>query len=289
MRAIIVDDEAPARRRLRGVLQQIPAVTRIDECASGRDAVELLKRGAPDLVFLDIQMPDLDGFAVAAAAAEERPPAIVFVTAYDEHAVHAFEIQAFDYLLKPFDDDRVIGTVKRAAEFLEWIRRPGAGDAALHGFGDVTVDFARHQGRRAGRMAELRPKEYALLVALLKRGGRVASRSRAVAGGVGLRGRRDEPDGGYARCDAAPQAGARSRASAAHRHRADVRLPDRALAKEVGVRNPFGDRAGLATRAVGQHDQGKAARGEALKRVAKAARLSRVTPAFFAAIAVDEP
>jgi len=178
MRAIIVDDEAPARRRLRGVLQQISSVTRIDECANGRDAVELLRRGTPDLVFLDIQMPDLDGFAVAAAANEDRPPAIVFVTAFDEHAVRAFEIQAFDYLLKPFDDERIIATVKRAADFLEWIRREGGGaaDPSLHGFGDVTVDFARHQVRRAGRMAELRPKEYALLVALLKRGGRVASR-----------------------------------------------------------------------------------------------------------------
>ena len=72
MRAIIVDDEAPARRRLRGVLQQIGSVTRIDECANGRDAVDLLRRGTPDLVFLDIQMPDLDGFAVAAAAGREQ-------------------------------------------------------------------------------------------------------------------------------------------------------------------------------------------------------------------------
>ena len=176
MRAIIVDDEAPARRRLRGVSQQINSVTHIDECASGRDAVELLRRETPDLVFLDIQMPDLDGFAVAAAASEDRPPAIVFVTAFEEHAVRAFEIQAFDYLLKPFDDERIIATVQRAAEFLEWIRREGSGDPSLHGFGDVTVDFARHQVRRAGRTAELRPKEYALLVALLKRGGRVVSR-----------------------------------------------------------------------------------------------------------------
>ncbi|HXG97961.1 MAG TPA: response regulator transcription factor [Gemmatimonadales bacterium] len=175
MRAIIVDDEAPARRRLRGVLQQIGTVTRIDECANGRDAVELLRRGAPppDLVFLDIQMPDLDGFAVAAAANDERPPAIIFVTAFEEHAVRAFEIQAFDYLLKPFDDERIVATVKRAGDFLEWIRREGP---VLPGFGDVTVDFARHQVRRAGRTAELRPKEYALLVALLKRGGRVVSR-----------------------------------------------------------------------------------------------------------------
>src|SRR5437016_8728891 len=174
MRAIIVDDEAPARRRLRGVLQQIPAVTRIDECANGRDAALLLRRGTPDLVFLDIQMPDLDGFAVAAAASEDRPPAIVFVTAFEEHAVRAFEIQAFDYLLKPFDDERIVATVKRAAEFLEWIRREGEGggsaDPVLHRFGDVTVDFARHQVRRAGQTAELRPKEYALQVGLRKRG-----------------------------------------------------------------------------------------------------------------------
>lgn len=181
MRAVIVDDEAPARRRLRGVLQQINTVTRIDECASGRDAVELLKRGAPDLVFLDIQMPDLDGFAVAAAASDTRPPAIIFVTAYDEHAVRAFEIQAFDYLLKPFDDERVVATVRRAEDFLDWIRREdgGVGDSAapaLHGFGDVRVDFATHQVKRGARAMELRPKEYALLVALLKRGGRVASR-----------------------------------------------------------------------------------------------------------------
>lgn len=177
MRAIIVDDEAPARRRLRGVLQQINTVTRIDECSSGHDAVELLRRSPPDLVFLDIQMPDLDGFAVAAAASEERPPAIVFVTAYDEHAVRAFEIQAFDYLLKPFDDERVIATVKRAEDFLEWIRREaGEGNPVLRGFGDVTVDFATHQVRRGGRPVELRPKEYALLVALLQRGGRVVSR-----------------------------------------------------------------------------------------------------------------
>src|SRR5437762_11019274 len=137
MRAIIVDDEAPARRRLRGVLQQISAVTRIDECANGRDAVELLRRGAPppDLVFLDIQMPDLDGFAVAAAANEERPPAIIFVTAFEEHAVRAFEIQAFDYLLKPFDDERVIATVNWAVELHDWMRRDDGSDTGFQGYG----------------------------------------------------------------------------------------------------------------------------------------------------------
>lgn len=176
MHTVIVDDEAPARRRLRGVLQQIPSITRIDECANGREAVIALRRGTPDLVFLDIQMPDLDGFAVAAAASEERAPAIVFVTAYDQHALRAFEVHAFDYLLKPFDDERVVATVERAEQFLDWIRQGGAAAGALRGFGDVSVDFATHQVYRAGRAIELRPKEYALLTALLRRGGRVASR-----------------------------------------------------------------------------------------------------------------
>jgi DNA-binding response OmpR family regulator len=176
MHTVIVDDEAPARRRLRGVLQQISSITRIDECANGREAVIALRRGTPDLVFLDIQMPDLDGFAVAAAASEERAPAIVFVTAYDQHALRAFEVHAFDYLLKPFDDERVVATVERAAQFLDWIRGGGAAAGALRGFGDVSVDFATHQVYRASRSVDLRPKEYALLAALLRRGGRVASR-----------------------------------------------------------------------------------------------------------------
>jgi len=176
MHTVIVDDEAPARRRLRGVLQQIPSITRIDECANGREAVIALRRGTPDLVFLDIQMPDLDGFAVAAAASEERAPAIVFVTAYDQHALRAFEVHAFDYLLKPFDDERVVATVERAAQFLDWIHQGGAAAGALRGFGDVSVDFATHQVYRGSRAVDLRPKEYALLAALLRRGGRVANR-----------------------------------------------------------------------------------------------------------------
>ncbi len=178
MHTVIVDDEAPARRRLRGVLQQIPIVTRIDECVNGREAVEMLRRVSPppDLVFLDIQMPDLDGFQVAAAASEQQAPAIVFVTAYDQHAVRAFDIHAFDYLLKPFDDERVVETVERAVQFLDWLRSGGAAAGTLNRFGDVTVDLAAHRVQRGGRPVELRPKEYALLAALVRRGGRVASR-----------------------------------------------------------------------------------------------------------------
>src|SRR5437879_12871579 len=100
MRAIIVDDEAPARRRLRGVLQQIDSVTRIDECANGRDAVELLRRGAPDLVFLGIQMPARGGSAVAAAASNQRPPALVFVAAVAEQRRRAAALQRLPSLLQ---------------------------------------------------------------------------------------------------------------------------------------------------------------------------------------------
>src|SRR5881397_1038335 len=145
MHALIVDDEAPARRRLRGVLQQSSTITGIEECASGREAVAALGRCRPGILFLDIQMPDLDGFAVAAAAQEggEPAPAVVFVTAYDQHAVRAFAIHAFDYLLKPFEDERVLETVARAARFLEYARR-GAGNS-WRGFGDVAVDLGTHR------------------------------------------------------------------------------------------------------------------------------------------------
>jgi len=173
MDALIVDDEAAARRRLRGVLQGIPAIARIEECASGRAAIQALRRARPALVFLDIQMPDADGFAVAAAADRERPPAVVFVTAFDQPAARAFEVQAFDYILKPFDDARVIETVRRAARFFELAR---GGAAPVESFGAVRVDIARHAVTRHGRPVELRPKEYALLAALLRRGGGAASR-----------------------------------------------------------------------------------------------------------------
>ena len=176
LRVVIADDEPRARQFLEKLLSEHEHVEVAGVAKGGGEALALIAKTKPDAAFLDIHMPDLSGLEVARHLKGDDAPIVVFVTAYDEHAVHAFEIQAFDYLLKPFDDERVIGTVKRAGEFLDWIRREGEGDAALNGFGDVSVDFATHQVRRAGRVAELRPKEYALLVALLKRGGRVASR-----------------------------------------------------------------------------------------------------------------
>ena len=117
IRVLIVDDEPVARRGLRNHLKKAADVEVIGEAGNGRDAVETIIQARPDLVFLDVQMPLLDGFRVIETLTEEHlPPAIVFVTAFDEHAIRAFEINALDYLLKPVDPKRLQKTLQRARE-----------------------------------------------------------------------------------------------------------------------------------------------------------------------------
>jgi two-component system LytT family response regulator len=106
MRVLVVDDEAPARHRLVDLLQKDPQVRQILEAANGKAAVETIRGQSPDLVFLDVQMPELDGFEVIDAIGAGAMPLTVFVTAYDQHAIRAFEANALDYLLKPFSDER---------------------------------------------------------------------------------------------------------------------------------------------------------------------------------------
>jgi two-component system, LytTR family, response regulator len=106
IRTVIVDDEPLARERLRALLEREAEIEIVGECADGRTAVEIISKEAPDLVFLDIQMPELDGFGVLAELQGKRMPAVVFVTAYDRFALKAFEVHALDYLLKPFDRER---------------------------------------------------------------------------------------------------------------------------------------------------------------------------------------
>jgi two-component system LytT family response regulator len=113
MRALIADDEAPARAKLRRLLAAEPDVEVVGEAANGREAVDLLERVPSDLIFLDIQMPLLDGFGVIDEVGVEAMPRVVFVTAYDEYAVQAFEVQALDYLLKPFSPERLRAIVRR--------------------------------------------------------------------------------------------------------------------------------------------------------------------------------
>ena len=114
VRALIVDDEPLARERLRDMLKADSRVEIIGECAGGDEAIEAIQQLAPDLVFLDVEMPGKDGFAVLEALDADRLPVIIFVTAYDQYAVRAFEFHALDYLLKPFDQERFDKALGRA-------------------------------------------------------------------------------------------------------------------------------------------------------------------------------
>lgn len=118
IRALIVDDEPIARAGIRKLLDGQSDVTIVGECRDGAEAVERIRSDRPDLLFLDVQMPELNGFEVLAALQPAELPATVFVTAYDQYALDAFEASAVDYLLKPFDRDRFARALVRARRFL---------------------------------------------------------------------------------------------------------------------------------------------------------------------------
>ena len=127
LRVLVVDDEPLARRRLHALLRRRPEVGHIAEAEDGDAAISALRQGDVDLAFLDVQMPGRDGLAVARAMGAGQLPAVVFVTAFDQYAVTAFELAAVDYLLKPFDDDRFADAFERARR-----RLAGEGLATLH-------------------------------------------------------------------------------------------------------------------------------------------------------------
>jgi two-component system, LytTR family, response regulator len=114
MRALIVDDEPLARGRIREYLGEADDVEIVGECRTGEQAVEMIGKEEPDLVFLDVQMPGFDGFEVVEAIGTEQMPVTIFVTAFDQYALRAFEAHALDYLLKPFDAERFRQTLERA-------------------------------------------------------------------------------------------------------------------------------------------------------------------------------
>jgi two-component system LytT family response regulator len=125
IRTLIVDDEDLARDRLRQLLELEPGMEVVGECADGREAVAAIRQQQPDLIFLDIQMPELDGFGVLEAVGPEAMPLVVFVTAYDQFALRAFEVHALDYLLKPFDRERFRKALGRARNRLEQTQERG--------------------------------------------------------------------------------------------------------------------------------------------------------------------
>ena len=115
IRAVVVDDEPLARKRIQDLLRQDAEIQVVGECGSGSAAIEMLERTKPDLMFLDVQMPEVDGFELVEAI-EGRVPAVVFVTAYDKYALRAFDAQAVDYLLKPFNEGRFQQALQRAKD-----------------------------------------------------------------------------------------------------------------------------------------------------------------------------
>lgn len=135
---LVVDDEAPARHRLMDLLKREQAVGAVLEAADGLAAVAVIEEKHPDLVFLDVQMPELDGLGVMEAVGAERMPLTVFVTAFDQHAVRAFEANALDYLLKPFSDERFEAAMARAQGRLE--------EASLHGFSERLMQMISSAG-----------------------------------------------------------------------------------------------------------------------------------------------
>jgi two-component system LytT family response regulator len=167
LKALVADDEPLARARLRRLLAQFEALDVVADCANGGEAVEALHRHAPDVAFLDIQMPDLDGFGVLETLPRERRPHVVFVTAFSEHAVRAFEARAVDYLLKPVSAERLRQALERVrfagpagarpappaplAANAELASMPGSASASASALPGNGVVGAREPGREPGR------------------------------------------------------------------------------------------------------------------------------------------
>ena len=162
---LIVDDEPLARRNIRLLLKDDPEIEIVGEAANGREALALIKQNSPDLVFLDIQMPELDGFGVLESIEAERLPAIVFVTAFDQYALKAFEFHALDYLLKPFDDARFGKALHQA--------KLQVGQRELKDLSQRLVALLATHGSSAGNATERRRQPQYLTRLLIKSAGRV--------------------------------------------------------------------------------------------------------------------
>ena len=126
LKVLVVDDEPLARDRIREMLNDYPELEVVAEARNGREAIESIKEYAPDLVFLDVQMPDFNGFDVLENLNVERMPMIIFVTAFDQHAIRAFDIHAIDYLTKPFDRKRFAEAIEHARIYMKGTEEPDA-------------------------------------------------------------------------------------------------------------------------------------------------------------------
>jgi two-component system LytT family response regulator len=162
IRTLVVDDEPLARERLASLLQPLEDVELVGQCRDGEQAVAAIQELAPDLVFLDIQMPGIDGFDVIEAVGAEHMPLVIFVTAYDQYALRAFQVRALDYLLKPFDRDRFTEALQRARRQLERLETGDIGRRLLALVGDLRRDRPRTDRlvvKSGGRLFFLRADE----------------------------------------------------------------------------------------------------------------------------------
>lgn len=159
IRALIVDDEPLARERLRALLKSEPEVELAGECGSGTDAIAKIRGTALDLVFLDMQMPGCDGLQVLAELPAENRPAIIFATAHERFALDAFEVQAVDYLLKPFDRERFQTAVRRARTFLQARQAGAAAPAPEVRAADAPRQSERLTVKADGRLVFLKSDE----------------------------------------------------------------------------------------------------------------------------------
>ena len=206
LRVLIVDDEPLARQRLLHLLAEIPGTEVVGECDDGADAAKAISELAPDVVLLDVQMREMGGFALVDAIGADRMPPVVFVTAHDEFAIRAFDVNAVDYLLKPVQTPQLARALQRAVErrraidpatrgnllaLLETVKTllgetspapmaapdRSAPQPGIVTFSGVTVNLRAHTVHRDGVAISLTPRGYALLVTLVTRPGEVISRA----------------------------------------------------------------------------------------------------------------
>ena len=161
IRALIVDDEPLARKRIKSLLEHDSSVHVIGECSDGYMAVSSIRELTPNLVFLDVQMPSMGGFEVIKTIAPERMPTVIFVTAYDQYALQAFDVNALDYLLKPFDRRRFQRALERAKEMIRRMQNGDVNNQLLSLLGDLRRDHApdRFIIKSNGRVVFLRVED----------------------------------------------------------------------------------------------------------------------------------
>lgn len=173
IRALIVDDESLAREALLVMLDDDPEIEVIAECRNGREAVKVIREQSPDVVFLDIQMPEMDGFQVVEEVGAMRMPVTIFVTAYDKHALRAFEAHALDYLLKPFDHDRFNTALQRAKTFVRQQKLGEISESLLAMLQDMKLKTAESSTDADNRNSERAAHKEPIDRVVIKSGGRI--------------------------------------------------------------------------------------------------------------------